>query len=86
MLLFRYAEGKEATVVVSAMLPSIYSRNIDFYLNIAIPGFNSCTARFQAIERTKRLQYDVSFYLKMKFQTVNVYIMLLINAISNFIR
>lgn len=60
LLLFRYAEGKEATVVISAMLPSSYSRNVDFYLNVNIPGFNSCTARFQAIERTKRLQYDVS--------------------------
>lgn len=60
LLLFRYAEGKEATVVVSAMLPTTYTHNIDFYINISIPGFNSCTARFQAIERTKRLQYDVS--------------------------
>lgn len=60
LLLFRYAEGKEATVVISAMLPTVYTHNIDFYINISIPGFNSCTARFQAIERTKRLQYDVS--------------------------
>lgn len=60
MLLFRYAEGKEATIVLSAMLPSSYTRNIDFYMNVSIPGFNSCTAKFQAIERTKRLQYDVS--------------------------
>lgn len=68
LLLFRYAEGKEATVVVSAMLPTMYSHNIDFYVNVAIPGFNACTARFQAIERTKRLQYDVceSFELSTK--------------------
>lgn len=68
MLLFRYAEGKEAIMVVSVMLPSVYTRNIDFYINIAIPGFNSCTARFQAIERTKRLQYDVSFKWKIAIE------------------
>lgn len=62
MLLFRYAEGKEATIIVSAMLPSSYTRNIDFYLNVSIPGFNSCTARFQAIERSKRTQYDVRVF------------------------
>lgn len=59
LLLFRYADDKEATAIVSILLPSTYSNDIDFYLNIAIPGFNSCTARFQAIERTRRLQYDV---------------------------
>lgn len=60
MLLVRYAEGKEAVIVVSAMLPSALTRNIDLYMNIAVPNFNSCTARFQAIERLKRTQYDVS--------------------------
>lgn len=59
LLLFRYAEGKEATAVISIMLPSVNTRNIDFYMNVAIPEYNSCIARFQAIERTRRQQYDV---------------------------
>lgn len=64
LILFRHAEGKNSTVLISAMLPSAESRDIDLYLNIAVPGFNPCTAKFQAIERNrlqrKQHQYDVS--------------------------
>lgn len=60
LLMFRYAEGKEATAVISVMLPSVNTRDIDFYMNVAIPEYSSCIARFQAIERTRRQQYDVS--------------------------
>lgn len=64
LLLFRHAEGKESTIVISAMLPSGDHHDVDLYLNVAIPDFNPCTARFQATQRTreqrKQYQYDVN--------------------------
>lgn len=68
--MFRHAEGKESTAVISAMLPSADYHDIDLYLNIAIPDFNSCTARFQAIQRSreqrKQYQYDVSTMISVE--------------------
>lgn len=55
----RYAKHKETTAVISIMLPSEYTRNVDLYLNVTVPSFGSCSAQIKATQR-KSNQYDVS--------------------------
>lgn len=59
LFLIRYAKDKEATAVVSAMLPSAYLRNTDVYVNVTVPSFGSCTVHVKATEQ-KSNQYFVS--------------------------
>lgn len=63
LFLIRYAKDKEATAVVSAMLPSDYLRNTDIYVNVTVPSFGSCTVHVKATEQ-KSNQYFVSKHIE----------------------